>query len=149
MPNWWFICLSFLLINALVYLMIWLFIHAYNSNAQQSALLEKEVSGANNSIYYDKIREMEEAKAIRCYGLCKGKKGKVDTENAEDMDAEDLLEKHEYKVKYSDMEDILGEFNASQAILKRQLRDKERREAKKNQEYDDNGEPIVKETDEE
>ena len=92
-------------------------------------MLNRDKAGAKNTLYYDKLREMdEEDNTAKCLGLCKRKQGnKVEGEQDED-DKE--KKSHELAVSYKDMEKLLEDFNTAQSILKRQLKDRERREAR-------------------
>lgn len=57
-PNWYFIILSFVLINTLIYAIVGLFIWSYNLSQNQGRLNNKDQS--SNTLYYDKLREHDE-----------------------------------------------------------------------------------------
>ena len=55
-PNWWFIILSFILINTLIYAVIGLFIYGYNLSSGQIS----SKSAGSDTLYYDKLKEHDE-----------------------------------------------------------------------------------------
>jgi hypothetical protein len=58
-PNWWFIVLSFILLNGFVYITIYCFLHGYDLGTSQGGLLNRE-KGESNTLYYDTLRERDE-----------------------------------------------------------------------------------------
>ena len=112
-PNWYFIVMCFIFMNTLIYLIVGLFIWSYNiSQGRDSAK-----SQSSNTLYYDKLREHDEDLNKRsflnicCRCLYKKKENKVDAVQPE--------KKHEFAVSYKDMENLLDEFHACQALLKK------------------------------
>jgi hypothetical protein len=118
-PDWWFISLSFVFILVFVYGAIGLFIYTYNQGLKETELLQREVVGSKQSIYYDKIAEIEDGDIDRsCFGLIKTRRNrryqqnKIDAEEAEGEGPQFKdRTKHEYAVNYGDMEKLLKEFN--------------------------------------
>ena len=104
MPNWWFIILSFVLINTLIYAIVGLFIWSYNLSQNQGRLSSKEAS--SNTLYYDKLREYDEENQQKSFWWCCRKKDNK-------VDKEEPVEKksHEFAVSYKDMENLLDEFH--------------------------------------
>lgn len=118
-PNWWFIILSFVLINTLIYAIVGLFIWSYNLSQNQGRLSTKEAS--SNTLYYDKLREHDEENQTKGFWCCRKKDNKVDREEPVEK------KQHEFAVSYKDMENLLDEFHKCQAILKKQLKDREKK----------------------
>jgi len=58
-PDWWFISFSFLGINTICFFVLGLFMYTYNLNVEQAVDLSKKKDRLN-TIYYDKINEMED-----------------------------------------------------------------------------------------
>ena len=105
-PNWWFIILSFVLINTLIYAIIGLFIYGYNLSSNKTS------SKKSDTLYYDKLREHDEDKNGKgCLRCCVKTKNKVAEEKPE-------APAHDFAVSYKDMETLLDEFHQCQAILK-------------------------------
>ena len=78
---------------------------------------------SSNTLYYDKLREHDENAAIKGWFKCCNKnphQNKVDKEEPE-------KKMHDFAVSYKDMENLLEEFNECQAILKNQLKDREKK----------------------
>jgi hypothetical protein len=75
-PNWHFIIGTFVIIHIIVYLVIGLFILAYNMRMQQSTLRQK--SNQSRTVYYDRIQEMIEAElgetCANCFKKCRKQK---------------------------------------------------------------------------
>lgn len=133
-PNWWFISFSFLFILLFVYGAVGLFIYTYNQSLKETELLQREVMGSKQSIYYDKIAEIEQGDVeTSCFGLIKTRRqrragqNKIDAENEDDGPVFKDRTKHEYAVNYGDMEKLLNEFNSANAQLKSMLKDRDRR----------------------
>jgi len=117
-PNWWFIIISVILINTLLYAVIGLFIWGYNLSQNQGRLSGKAQS--SNTLYYDKLREHDEERLKQgCLRCCRKKENKIDKE-------EEPEKKHDFAVSYKDMENLLDELNECQGILKKQLKDREK-----------------------
>lgn len=84
---------------------------------------------SSNTLYYDKLREHDEDNAKKsCFSCCRKKENKVDKEEPE-------KKTHEFAVSYKDMENLLSEFHQCQDILKKQLKDRDKK--KKGAESDD------------
>lgn len=79
--------------------------------------------------------------------MCKRKIGKVDNKNSSDdsSDENPSQKKHEYNVKYKDLEKLLSDFHRAQDVLNKQLID---REARKKRTIDENGNLIEQLTNE-
>jgi organic radical activating enzyme len=61
-----------------------------------------------------------------CCGLCKIKRSKVASKDGESSSSsDDEKKKHEYAVKYKDLEILLADFNRAQEVLNKQLIDRE------------------------
>ena len=119
-PHWWFIMLCFTSMNTLIYGLVGLFIWTYNLAQNQGRLSSKAQS--TNTLYYDKLKEHDQERtSTSCFACCRKKENKVDKE-------EEVPEKkqHEFAVSYTDMEKLLKEFHECQAILKQQLKDREK-----------------------
>ena len=111
-PNWWFIVISFVAILAFVFLVLALFIQAHNSNVKDSPSIFSNASNANSSIYYDKIEEEFAAKNRKTW-LCCRKKKVGEKESSSSSSSSDEAEKHEYAVKYKDLESLLSRFDSA------------------------------------
>lgn len=99
-PNWWFIILSFVLINTLIYAVIGLFIYGYNLSANTTS------SKSSDTLYYDKLKEHDQDQMAKgCFRCCKKTKNKVKDEEPESAPA------HDFAVSYKDMENLLDEFH--------------------------------------
>lgn len=138
-PNWYFIIGCFVSINSLIYAIIGLFIWSYNLTVNAGRQSGKAQS--SNTLYYDKIREHDEdLRAKSCFNVCcacfKKKENKV---------AEEIPDKtHDFSVSYKDMETLLEDFHTCQDILKKQLKDldKRKRGGDDDEDENDNREPI-------
>ena len=125
-PNWWFIVFSFLIINGFVYITLQCFIQMHETGSAQSGVIRNEKDANSDTLYYDKLKEMDDdEKQERCLGLCKRKQG-----NKVEGEVQEEKKSHKFAVSYKDMEKLLEDFNTAQAILKRQLKDRDRRDAK-------------------
>ena len=150
-PNWWFIVLSFVAILAFVFLVLALFIQAHNSNIKDSPSIFSHAKNANSSIYYDKIEEELKANNDKKSWLCACRKKKVEDKkesSSSSTSSSDEAEKHEYAVKYKDLESLLSRFDSAQEILRRQLKDREKAKQRQNRHIDENGNLVAQLSDE-
>ena len=126
-----------------------LFIIAHNAQIKGTSLFAaRSRDDKSSSIYYDKVEKAErEQYRSYCLGLCKRKIGKVDNKNSSDdsSDENPSQKKHEYNVKYKDLEKLLSDFHRAQDVLNKQLID---REARKKRTIDENGNLIEQLTNE-
>lgn len=131
-PNWWFIIGSFALINTLLYAVIGLFIYSYNLAQNQGRMSGSKQS--SNTLYYDKLRDHDEEQGSKGLFPCcrKKKENKVDKEESDEVN-----KKHDFAVSYKDMEALLKEFHDCQDLLKKQLKDRERKKKRNGEEVDD------------
>lgn len=61
-----------------------------------------------------------------CFGLCKRVRQENRIVNEDDLD--ENKPKHQYAMGYKDLEDLKKKFDEATDVLKRQMRDKEKRE---------------------
>ena len=95
-----------------MFLVLALFIQAHNSNVKDSPSIFSNGSNASSSIYYDKIEEEFAAKNRKTW-LCCRKKKVGEKESSSSSSSSDEAEKHEYAVKYKDLESLLSRFDSA------------------------------------
>jgi hypothetical protein len=79
----------------------------------------------DSAIYYDRLAQEHNAQyRTICCGLWKVKKTRVLQDTSSDSSDHD--KKHEYSVKYADLEQLLADFNRAQEVLNRQLIDRDK-----------------------
>jgi len=111
--------ISFVAILAFVFLVLALFIQAHNSNIKDSPSIFSHAKNANSTIYYDKIEEELEKnkKKTLLQTLCSCRKKKVEdkkeSSESSSTSSSDEAEKHEYAVKYKDLESLLSRFDSA------------------------------------
>jgi len=79
------------------------------------------------------------------------RKKKVDDKkeaSSSSTSSSDENEKHEYAVKYKDLESLLSRFDSAQVILRRQLKDREKAKHGQNRHIDENGNLVAQLSDE-
>ena len=92
-----------------------LFILAHNKNQKGSNMLfEEDKNSRESSIYYDRALTEKDATKPCCFGLCRVRTNKVDNKKEDSGDSSDealIQKKHEYAIKYKDLENLLSDFN--------------------------------------
>lgn len=138
-PDWWFISYSMFWILFFLFIVMGVFVLAYNSNIKGTKLLAKSGSTLDSSLYYDKIAKSDDLQyKSYCCGLVRVKKSKVSANNETSSSSSDDEQKKkiEYAVKYKDLEVLLADFHRAQEVLNKQLLD---REAKSKRTVDEEG----------
>lgn len=112
-------------IFAFLMIILALFIRAQRSLIKGSKLLERDADVKDSAIYYDRLAQEHNAQyRTICCGLWKVKKTRVLQDTSSDSSDHD--KKHEYSVKYADLEQLLADFNRAQEVLNRQLIDRDK-----------------------
>lgn len=108
-PDWLFISLSVIGIFSFLVIGLGLFSKAKSTLEKGTALFQTESDSRDSAIYYKELAEKDNKKyKYKCCGLWKVKIAKVAGENSSSSD--DEKKKHEYAVKYTDLENLMSDF---------------------------------------
>lgn len=125
-PNWVFISLSLVGIFCFLVIGLGLLSRAKGALEKGTRLFQSDADVRDSAIYYKELANKDNKKYnYYCCGLWRTKKSKVD-QDASTSSSDDEKKKHEYSLKYRDLETLLLDFNRAQEVLNKQLIDREK-----------------------
>lgn len=146
-PNWPFLIGCFITMNFFLYGIIAMIFCGYNLNMKKAEMLASD--NEKHNIYYDKVKELDNTEnEYYCAGLCK-KKVKTGQTKIFTKGLANLLkgsvgpkDSHKYAMGYKDLENLKDRFDEATIVLRRQMKDREKHEARMHPEHDEMGDLI-------